>query len=52
MSLLNNNKGKDKKKGSQQLGKPGLAGIKGKGNTKAAGPAKNTRIASRSQRGS
>ena len=51
MSLLNNNKGKDKKKG-QVSGKPGLVASKGKSNTKAAGPAKNTRIASRSQRGS
>ena len=54
MSLLNNsNKGKGKKKGSQQTGKPGNTGnsLIPKGNSASKG-SKSSRIASRSQRGS
>lgn len=50
MSLFNTNKDKNKKKGTQQAGKPGFAAPKAKSNTKAA--AKSTRITGRSQRGS
>ncbi len=52
MSLLNNNKNKDKKKGNtNNTGKPGQPSNIGKGNSKAAAKASN-RITSRSQRGS
>ncbi|MEX6686235.1 hypothetical protein QTN47_01950 [Danxiaibacter flavus] len=51
MSLFDASKNKDKKKGSQQANKTGLAAPKsGKGNTKAA--AKTTRVTGRAQRGS
>lgn len=51
MSLLNNsNKGKGKKKGTQPASKPGNSLIP-KGNSASKG-AKNSRVASRSQRGS
>ena len=50
MSLFNTNKDKDKKKGKQAGGKPGLQGPKGKSNSKSA--AKSTRMTGRAQRGS
>jgi hypothetical protein len=50
MSLFNTNKNKDKKKGNQPAGKPGLPSAKGKSNSKAAGKA--TRVTGRAQRGS
>ncbi|MFT3823134.1 MAG: hypothetical protein QM731_04405 [Chitinophagaceae bacterium] len=52
MSLFNNSKNKDKKKGnSNNTGKPGQPSNVGKSNSKSA--AKNSsRITSRSQRGS
>lgn len=50
MSLFNTNKNKDKKKGNQTTGKPGLPTTKGKGTSKSA--AKTTRVTGRAQRGS
>ena len=50
MSLFNANQNKDKKKGNQASGKPGLQTTKAKTNSKAA--AKNTRVTGRAQRGS
>ena len=50
MSLFNTNKNKDKKKGNQGTGKPGLPSQKSKSNSKAAG--KTTRVTGRAQRGS
>lgn len=50
MSLLNNNKTKDKKKAVPVANKPGMSIPKGKGSTQSA--PKATRINNRSQRGS
>jgi hypothetical protein len=50
MSLLNNNKNKDKKKGNQPANKAGFQSNKVKTNSKAA--TRNTKLTGGSQRGS
>jgi hypothetical protein len=50
MSLLNNNKKKDNKKGQPQRNNPGFPAPKGKANSKAV--SKNTKLTGGSQRGS